>query len=191
MIDKALNFVVGELNSVLLARFQSNENLAVLSSVSNPDGTLPPGIENKIVLSLVNVEREAAANSGNWPMRGGGPEAFGRVSPPLALNLLLLITASFSSNYGEALKVLGSAMGFFQGKPSFNAQNSASFPTEMEKLSMELVNLSIQEVNNVWAILGAKYMPSVIYKMRMLVLQENWIGERIPAVSGTDTRVRG
>jgi hypothetical protein len=191
MIDKALNFIVGELNSVLLARFQSNENLAVLSSVSNPDGTLPPGIENKIVLSLVNVEREAAANGGSWPMRGGGPEAFGRVSPPLALNLLLLITASFSSNYGEALKVLGSAMGFFQGKPSFNAQNSASFPTEMEKLSMELVNLSIQEVNNVWAILGAKYMPSVIYKMRMLVLQENWIGERIPAVSGADTRVRG
>lgn len=191
MIDKALNFIVGELNSVLLARFQSNENLAVLSSVSNPDGTLPPGIENKIVLSLVNVEREAAANGGSWPMRGGGPEVFGRVSPPLALNLLLLITASFSSNYGEALKVLGSAMGFFQGKPSFNAQNSASFPTEMEKLSMELVNLSIQEVNNVWAILGAKYMPSVIYKMRMLVLQENWIGERIPAVSGADTRVRG
>lgn len=190
MIDKAMNFIVGELNNVLLARFQSNENLAILSSISNPDGTLPPGIENKVVVSLINVEREAAANGGSWPMRGGG-ESFGRTSPPLALNLLLMITASFSSNYNEALKFLGSVMGFFQSKPSFNPQNSPAFPSEMEKLSMELVNLSIQEVNNVWAILGAKYMPSVVYKMRMVVLQEGWINERVPAVSGADMRTRG
>src|SRR5579863_9326576 len=102
MIDKAMSFIVGELNNVLLSRFQSNENLVILSSVSNPDGTLPPAIENKIVLSLINVEREATANSGTWPMRGGGAENHGRVSPPLSLNLLLLITASFSSNYAEA-----------------------------------------------------------------------------------------
>jgi Pvc16 N-terminal domain len=189
MIDKAMSFIAGELNHLLLSRFQSNENLAILSSVSNPDGTVPPAIENKIVFSLINVEREGAANSGNWPMRGG-PETFGRVSPSLSLNLLLLITASFSNNYGEALKFLGSTMGFFQGKPSFNAQNSAAFPAEMEKLSMELVNLSLQEINNVWAVLGAKYMPSVVYKMRMLVLQENWIGEHVPGVAGADTRVR-
>jgi hypothetical protein len=189
MIDKAMTFIVGELNNVLLARFQSNENLVILSSVSNPDGTLPAGIESKILLSLINVEREPAANSGTWPARSG-TEGFGRVSPPLSLNLLLLITASFASNYTEALRFLGSVMGFFQGKPSFNAQNSPSFPAEMEKLSMELVNLSIQEINNVWAILGAKYMPSVVYKMRMLVLQENWIGERVPPITGTDSRLK-
>lgn len=192
MIDKSMNFIVGELNNAMLSRFHSNENLAILSSISNPDGTLPPAIENKIVLSLINVEREAAANGGSWPMRAG-TENSGRVSPPLSLNLLLLITASFSSNYAEALKFLGSTMGFFQGKPSFNAQNSSGFPPEMEKLTMELVNLSIQEINNVWAILGAKYMPSVVYKMRMLAIQENWISERVPAVRGmdTDTRTKG
>lgn len=190
MIDKSLNFIVSELNNAMLSRFHSSENLVILSSVSNPDGSLPPAIENKIVLSLINVEREAAANGGSWPMRGGA-ESSGRVSPPLSLNLLLLITASFSSNYGEALKFLGSTMGFFQGKPSFNAQNSSGFPPEMEKLSMELVNLSIQEINNVWAILGAKYMPSVVYKMRMLAIQENWISERVPAVRGMDTRTKG
>lgn len=188
MIDKAMSFVVGELNGMLLARFQSNENLAVLSGVSNPDGTLPPGIENKLVVSLINVEREAATHGNNWPVRREG-EKIGLVSPPLAFNVLLLISAFFAGNYAEALKVLGSAMGFFQGKPSFNAQNSPGFPAEMEKLSMELVNLSIQEINNVWAILGAKYMPSVVYKMRMLVLQENWISERSRAVGGVGTQV--
>lgn len=189
MIDKAMAFIMGELNSVLLARFQSSENLVILSSVSNPDGSLPSGIENKVVLTLINVEREAAANSGTWAARAAN-EGFVRTSPPLSLNLLMMVTASFASNYSEALRFLGSVMGFFQAKPSFNAQNSPSFPAEMEKLSMELVNLSIQEINNVWAILGAKYMPSVVYKVRMLVLQENWIGERIPAITGPETRVK-
>lgn len=189
MIEKAMIFILGELNNALLARFEGNENLAVLSSVSNPDGTLPPGIENKLVVSLINFEREGATSGNSWPMRREAAN-IGRVSPPLTLNLLLLVTASFSSNYAQALKALGVAMGFFQGKPSFNPQNSTDFPAEMEKLSMELVNLSIQELNNVWAILGAKYMPSVVYKMRMLVLQENWITDRVPAVSGTRTQVQ-
>jgi hypothetical protein len=189
MIDKAMSFIVGEINSLLSARFQTNEDLAVLSSLANPDGTLPPAIENKIVISLINVEREASANCSSWPMRGG-PEGHGRVSPPLGLNLLVLVTASFGGNYGEALKVLSNVMAFLQGKPMFNAQNSAAFPASLEKLSLELVNLSIHEVNNVWSILGAKYMPSIVYKVRMLVVQENWIAERVPTISAPAARVR-
>lgn len=190
MFDKAMSFIVGEINNLLSARFQSNENLAVLSSLANPDGTLPPIIENKIVVSLINVEKEPSANGSSWPMRGSA-EGYGRVNPPLGLNLLVLVTASFGGNYGEALKMLGNVMAFLQSKPSFNAQNSAGFPAGMEKLSLELVNLSIQEVNNVWSILGAKYMPSIAYKMRMLVLQENWIAERIPAITAPAASVKG
>jgi hypothetical protein len=190
MIDKAANFIVGELNNLLSARFHSNENLVVLSSISNPDGTLPPGIENKIVVSLLNVEREGAATGGMWPARSNG-DTHGRVSPALALNLMILVTASFSGNYGEALKFLGNVMGFFQGRPSFNAQSSSAFPPELERLSVELVNLNIHEINNVWSILGAKYMPSVVYKVRMLVVQQNWISEFTPVISGTGTQVKG
>jgi hypothetical protein len=189
MIDKALTFIVGELNNLLAARFQSNENMAVLASLSNPDGTVPPGIENKVVLSLINVEREGAASGGNWPVRTGTGN-HDRLSPPLGLNLLLLVTASFGANYSEALKFLSNVLGFFQARPSFNAQSSAAFPRELEKLSMELVNLSTHEVNNVWSILGVKYMPSVVYKVRMLLIQENWISERTPTVMGVGTEVQ-
>jgi len=188
MIDKAMGFIVGEINNLLSTRFQSNEHLAILSSLANPDGTLPPAIENKVVLSLINVEREPSANGSSWPMRGGA-EGFGRVSPPIGINLLVLVTASFSGNYDQALKVLSNVMGFFQSKPSFTAQSSAAFPPSLEKLSLELVNLSIHEVNNVWSILGAKYMPSIAYKVRMLVVQENWIAERVPSVTTPSTRV--
>jgi len=189
MIDKAMTFIVGELNNLLSARFQSNENMAVLSSLSNSDGTVPPGIENKVVVSLINVERESTTSGGNWPARAG-TGSYDRVSPPLGLNLMLLVTASFGTKYGEALKFLSTVLGFFQARPSFNAQNSAALPRELEKLSMELVNLSTHEVNNLWAILGAKYMPSVVYKVRMLLIQEDWINERTPAVMGVGTDVQ-
>jgi hypothetical protein len=189
MIDKAMTFLVGEINNVLSARFQSSVELAVLSSLADPKGNVPDLIDNRIVFTLVNVEREPAAHGNSWAMRGVG-DPMGSVSPQLALNLLIMVTASFS-DYTEALKFLGNVMGFFQGKPSFNAQNSGSFPNELEKLSIELVNLSFTEINNVWSVLGAKYMPSAAYKIRMLVLQENWIGQRVPAVSATASRVKG
>ena len=61
----------------------------------------------------------------------------------------------------------------------------------LEKLSLELLNLSIHEVNNVWSILGAKYMPSIVYKVRMLAVQENWIAERVPTVTAPASKVTG
>lgn len=190
MIDKAMTFILGEINTLLTNRYQSSESPAVLSNLSNPDGTMSPAVENKIVLSLVNVEREAAANGSSWPMRAEG-DRFGRVNPPLGLNLLVLVTACFQSNYAEGLKLLGNVMGLFQSKPSFNAQNSAGFPQTMDKLSVEMVNLTLHEVNNIWTIQGAKYMPSIAYKMRMLVIQENWLVERVPALSEPSSQVKG
>lgn len=190
MIDKAMTFILEEINTRLSNRYQSSENPAVLSSLSNPDGTVPPSVENKIVLSLLNVEREAAANGSSWPVRTDG-NGFGRVSPPLGLNLLVLVTACFPSNYADGLKLLSSVMGLFQGKPSFNAQNAAGFPPGMDKLSVEMVNLTMQEINNLWSVLGAKFMPSVAYKIRMLVIQENWLAERVPVVTAPSAQVAG
>jgi len=190
MIDKTLTFILGEINTLLSNRYQSGENPAVLSSLCNPDGTVPAAIENKIVLSLLNVEREAAANGSSWPMRAEG-NGFGRVSPPLGMNLLVLVTACFQTNYAEGLKLLSSVMGLFQGKPGFNAQNTAGFPQGVDKLSVEMVNLTLHEINNIWSVMGAKYMPSVAYKVRMLVIQENWLAERVPAVTAPAPQVKG
>jgi len=185
MIDKALNFLLDELNSFLGRRFQSNENAAVLSSLVNPDGTIPLPIENKIILTLANIERESmAANGGGQPGFLEGPRS--RASPPLNLNLYVLVAANFGNNYAESIKFLSNAVAFFQAKPVFTAQGSAMFPRELERLSFELVNLDFSLLNNLWAALGAKYLPSVVYKVRMVTIQEAWVSDRVPGISGTD-----
>ena len=186
MIDKALNFLLEELNGFLGRRFQSSENVVVLSSLVNLDGTVPLPIENKVILTLANIERETMAANAGGPSRFlDGPSS--RVSPPLNLNLYVLVAANFGNNYAESIKFLANAVAFFQAKPVFTSQGSATFPRELERLSFEMVNMDFSQMNNLWAALGSKYLPSVVYKVRMLTIQEAWVSDRVPGISGTDT----
>jgi hypothetical protein len=187
MLDRTLSFLLSQINDHLDTRYPTKEPHAVLSSLSTLEGTVPPDIANRIVLSLVNIEREAAASGSIAPVRTESG-AFVRTSPSLNLNLYVLISASFGSNYVEALKLLSAVLGFFQGRPVFTAQSAPSFPTGLDKLTMEIVNLDIQGLNNLWGNLGIKYLPSVLYKARMFTLQEGWVVEQVPPISGIDVR---
>ena len=187
MIDKTLNFLAAELNGFLSIRFPSKEAHAVVASLSSSDGTSEAKIESRLVLSLVNIERETVASAIGITARSDN--SYARYQPPLHLNLYVLVSASFNSNYGQALQFLSTALGFFQAKPGFDANSGADFPPELDRLNVELVSLSIQELNNLWAILGTKYLPSALYKVRMLTLQENWMSGAVPAVGDADVTV--
>jgi hypothetical protein len=187
MIDKTMGLILGELNSFLGILFPSSEPHAVLSGLTNQDGTAAAGTENRIVLSLMNIERETAAVS-STTRSGTGPLT--RSQPPLNLNLYLMVSASFGTNYLEAVKFLSSAMSFFQDRAVITPQNAQGpgFPKGLERLTIELVNLKFQDLQSLWASLGAKYVPSVLYKVRMLTMQDGWVIERVPSISGTDNR---
>ena len=58
MIDSALFSIVNELNSSLNLKFNLNENRVVASNLLNLDGSLSIKDENRIVVSLVNIEEE-------------------------------------------------------------------------------------------------------------------------------------
>ena len=188
MLDRTLVFLLDQINGYLGTRYPSNEPHAVLASLANLDGTVPTNIENKLVVTLVNLEREATA-AGTGPQLRPENGGFARLSPSLNLNLYLLMSASFGSNYQEALKLLSAVLGYFQGKPVFTTQNANGFPRGLEKLTLEMVNLDIQSLNHLWGNLGGKYLPSVLYKTRMLTVQEGWVLEQVPSITGTDTTV--
>ena len=189
MIDETLGFVVDELNRFLMARFPDTDPLAVLSSLSAMDGGALPGLERKLIVTLVNVGKEAAAPALGVPTRSAGG-GYARAAAPLHLNLYVMMSASFG-NYVEALKMLSCVLGFFQARPAFDAHNSVKFPAYLDKLACELVSISTQELNNLWAILGAKYLPSAVYKLRMVTLQQNWLDAMVPEVSRPDVRIGG
>ena len=90
--------------------------------------------------------------------------------PVLRLNLYVLLAANFK-DYKEGLKYLSFLLVYFQSHPSFTAQEFPGLDPRLEKLTLELLSLSFEQLNQVWAFLGAKQLPSVLYKVRLVVLE--------------------
>ncbi len=179
MIDAALEQIRSQLNQALRRRFQIGEDLVVMSNILEQDGNVAGNTTDKVVVSLVNIEKEVITM--RQPVAGGASRSI--VSrPPVCLNLSVLFAANFSSgNYKEALKFISSSIGFFQAHPVFDHQNTPDLDTRIEKMTLEIQNLGITELSNLWGILSGKYMPSILYKVRMLTLDSAEIaGESVP-----------
>jgi hypothetical protein len=57
----------------------------------------------------------------------------------------------------------------FQVNRIFNQKNSPELAGEnIEKLILELVTLPLEEQNQVWHSLNASYLPSVLYRVRVV-----------------------
>ena len=53
--------------------------------------------------------------------------------------------------------------------------------TEIERLVVELYSLNLEQQNHLWGYLGGKYLPSVVYKVRLVRIQEDAVrGEARP-----------
>ena len=48
-------------------------------------------------------------------------------------------------------------------------------PTGFNKLEFHIAKLDYLAMQNLWTAMGAKYMPSVVYKMRLIEVQANEI----------------
>jgi hypothetical protein len=189
MIDTALAQVAGQLNQALKRQFMVAEDLVVLSNLHEQDGTVATPVASKLAVFLVNVEQESVPGGA-----AGGP-GLGRIAvkaAPVHLNLLVMFAANFSgSNYPEALKFLSSTVAFFQGRPVFNHQNTPDLDARIDKLTLEIENLSLSDLSNLWGVLSGKYLPSVLYRMRMLSIDAGQLSVLQPRVAQPEVGVRG
>jgi len=174
MIQEALSCLTDEVNAYFKSKLKINEDKVILSGIVNPDGSMAIREENKIIVTLVNIEKEVAGQNNAVP----------HVSLPLNINLYVLFSAYFAAtNYHEALRFLSFIMGYLQQKNVFNRSNTPQLDNGIVKLIFELENLTTEKMNNIWATLGAKYMPSVMYKMRMLTIDGSIVREFRPVVT--------
>lgn len=192
MIDKALEVLRDELTAYLKRQPDLNitsETVVHLSHVIDYDGSLAIP-ENALGLSLVNVEEERILKS----QTATSQTAEGRVShrnPEIKLNLYLLFTGNFQS-YDTGLKYLSGVVRFFQSKNAFLPENTPDMDPELQKLVLELHNLNFEQQNHLWGSLGAKYLPSVLYSLRLVAIQEgvkSGEGEPIKQIYLTETEI--
>lgn len=182
MIHNALNFISQEINRYLNnAAGTANDKLVVVTSiVSNGDLAIP---EKTIGLTLMNIEEDRVAKDQRVTVKNATGEIETR-NPDIYLNLFVLISANFDSaetedpteDYLEGLKQLSQIITFFQGKSVFTQSNSpllALIDPTIDRLSIELFSFNFEQMNHFWSIVGHSYLPSVLYKIRMITIQEN------------------
>lgn len=170
MIDKALSAIEKELANYLDI-VGGLENPAIDSiAVSHLFNSSGEPIPTEVGMTLVNIE-EDRVNKPNDPYLKT-TEGFTKVNPEIKLNLYVLFTAAYTDNYDEALKFISYIIQFFQSKNVFTQANTPDMDTRIEKLIAELHPMSFEQQNYLWGMVGGKYLPSVMYRFRMLVIQE-------------------
>lgn len=188
MIDAALSLLASQLNQHLRSSFDLTEDLVVLSNLHEQNGALVPLVANKVVLFLAGIERETAAHRSS---DGGGINAYAAMPgpAPVYLNLMLMCAANFSgSNYPEALKCLSCTIRFFQGRPVFDHANAPDMDADLDRLVLSIENLSSSEMHSLWGIHSGRYLPSVLYRVRMVNMDARNVQRLDPLVRQTDTR---
>ncbi len=173
MIHNVIPIIGNLLNEYLKNSFGETEDRVVVTSVGSTTGTSTLEIDNKIMITLINVEEEKL-------IRNTGYNQFGGTNPSIYINLYVLFAANFpDNNYREGLRFLSAVIYFFQGQHTFTAQNTPSLPAEVEKITVEIINLEFPVLSNIWSMLGGKYLPSMVYKLKMLNFNQYAMNEEI------------
>jgi hypothetical protein len=188
VIDTALTFIASEVNVHLVKRTGSELGAVELGPLVDDRGNwIVP--QDTMRLTLFQIEEERALRE-QVPERTmvGGREIW--LPPPLKLNLILLFAGRFQQ-YDQALRTLSHILTFFQARPVFTTADNPGLPPGIERLAVDLVNYGPEQLNQMWACLGAKQLPSVVYRLRMVVLQDvEPIGTGLP-ITTIATTVHG
>jgi hypothetical protein len=183
MIAAAVTGIASQLNQSLRRTFKVAEDLVVVSNLTEPDGNMVSQVSNKLALFLVNIEKDGMPYRAS-PPAGVGIGRAGISHAPVHLNLLVLFAATFSgTNYGESLKFISHTIGFFQSRPVFDHQNTPELDSRIDKLVLDIENLSIADLSNLWGILSGKYMPSVMYRVRVVTIDSGQLVGQVPYVA--------
>ena|SRR5690554_2656984 len=161
MIFPALDIIRLELTNAGIAATLGNID-EILSDNTN-------GADNNVFMSLINVEENRVSRDPHNYLRNGTDIVL--KNPAVHLYLTVLFTSVRpEGGYGLALQDLQQVIGFFQNKHVFDHSNTAALDPGIEKLILEMISLNLEQLQQLWSMLGGKYHPSVAYKLRMITL---------------------
>lgn len=186
MIDEVLMVLKEKLNSYFKFKIAVSEDIVNFIDGSKMDPLSFP--LNNVIPLLVNIEEDKIlrqADRFEGQIRNGVKT---NVNPTVCVNLLVLFVCSFA-DYKQSLKSLSLIMKFFQRNPVLDHFNTPDLPPEADKLKIELITLPVSQQNEVWSSLRTAYVPSVIYKISMLVFQDDETIEPVHQINEIRTNV--
>lgn len=185
MIDNALKVLANEVNKYVLRKLDPQRdpsttkrvatgNIVRLQELETSGGRTESSSFAPGILTLVNLEEERNLKSPNNFVRVNDRMEYR--NPKILLNLYCLFTVNHSS-YDTSLQYLSLIIQFFQYRNYIDhvntpPDNGLMLDQKIERLIVDMVSMNAEQVNHLWATLGGKYLPSVLYKIRMVPIED-------------------
>jgi hypothetical protein len=180
MLKELLEFLADELNNYL---HQKGEVIVANASPRFVLGNVARAYEsetlsgadpvvNNGIISVVNIEEDRVAKQQENYVKADTTVKY--KSPPLYLNIYVLIAIN-RNNYGVSMTWLNYVLQFFQHQNVFTHVTHPSLDSRIQKLMVDLYSPSFEQVNHLWSSLGGKYLPSVLYKIRQVMVDEDLV----------------
>ncbi|MEE6129641.1 DUF4255 domain-containing protein [Chryseobacterium arthrosphaerae] len=166
MINKVLTVLKDHLNNSGEFEDIPGEIVVVLDDISKHDSEAS-GIENKVVITLVNVEEESTLKNSSRYLTPQTQEEINMESTPAYLNLYAMVSANRSS-YAKSLANISKVIEIFQTNSTLNYQDDSDDRTKDFSFRIELHSVPFEQLSYVWGLLGGKVMPSVLYKISII-----------------------
>jgi hypothetical protein len=194
MIHASLSFLKDELNAFIALKDPFNSAGAltrpvVLTNIVDQENHLFKTTGDFLLMTLINTEEETVGKA-QLPYLKTPEDKLHVVNPDIKLNLYIQFAAysdnsqSAFSPYERALILVDQVVYFFQYRNVFvKNEHPALMTAGLEKLIIDQVSLTFEQLNHLWATLGAKYLPSVTYKCRMLAFRETVRSAEMPLIN--------
>lgn len=177
MIRKILTYYAERLDEYLSRTHRQPEGIATVGLI----GTAAEESPNKLVISLVNLEKEETSGD-NLSMHHTPNNRYAGTLAPLLLNMHIMLAAVYEGRlYTESLSVLSDTLKFIQSMPKFE--------TAGYRCTVELVPISTMDLHNIWTTMGGQYHPSVICKVRGLVIDSGTPVSGSTTTQGTEANM--
>ncbi|VAW71681.1 hypothetical protein MNBD_GAMMA10-2848 [hydrothermal vent metagenome] len=179
MIDIAMKVITHQLNRYMHQRFELDEDVVVLSTPFDADGGIASQVSNKLVVFLANLTKDTVPYTSTQHAPASGAGSSFASSVPLYLNLHVIVGSCFdAARYPESLKYLSHAVRCFQVNSVIDKETHPALDETVEKLILDIENIGIHDLGNLWGIQGGKYIPSILYRVRMVSFANDDIQSR-------------
>lgn len=183
MIDNVLGLLSRRLNEHFANTDPRAEDWVILANMADHAGQMFEDNRDKMVMSLVSIQHETVVSTYNRVKAVA--DSYAAVAPPVYIDIQIMLMANFyNKNYAVGLRMISKVISFFQQNPSFSHAELPDLDPEVDKLTMSLVNMTAGDCSHLLGMMGAKYLPVVFYKLRMLSF-------RGPAIQAVVQPMRG
>ncbi len=171
MLFSSINFLRQELNT-FIARKKGAESVYIVFSNLNNILDNPQAADNRLVASISHIEEEKVLKSPDNYTSSNQTITYRQPAVWINVTILFSFFTRSAENY-EGIDLLVNVMQYFQSRPVLLRETAlmpGNFPNGIEMIRPEIITPSWEQANNLWSLFGGKYQPSVVYRFKSLMI---------------------